>query len=71
MMLSAILLSMLMILPSTLNAIRHLICSNSWNWLLNLNLIYKLWTGAGSGLLISMLEKTQLVLIVIILMLLM
>ena len=58
MMLSAILLSMLMILPSTLNAIRHLICSNSWNWLLNLNLIYEtLWTRAGSGLLISVLKK--------------
>ena len=28
------------------------------NWLRNLNMVYKaLWTGAGSGLLISMLEK--------------
>ena len=30
----------------------------NWNWLLNLNLTYKtLWAVAGSGLLISMLEK--------------
>ena len=57
-MLSAILLSMLMILLSILSVIRHLICGNNLNWLLNLNLIYEtLWTGAGSGLLISMLEK--------------
>ena len=43
---------MLMIILSTLNVIRHLICSN------NENLIYEtLSTGAGSGLLISMLEK--------------
>ena len=34
--------------------IRHLICGNNLNWLLNLNLIYEtLWTGAGSGLLID------------------
>ena len=40
------------------NCDQHLICSNNLNWLLNLNLIYEtLWTGAGSGLLISMLEK--------------
>ena len=58
MMLSVILLSVLMILLSTLNIIRHLICGNNENWLLNLNLTYEtLWTGAGSGLLISMLEK--------------
>ena len=58
MMLSVILLSMLMILLSILSVIRHLICGNNLNWLLNLNLIYEtLWTGAGSGLLISMLEK--------------
>ena len=43
---------MLMILLSILNVIRHLICGNSKNWLLNLNLIYEtLWTGARSGLL--------------------
>ena len=58
MMLSVILLSMLMILLSTLNVIMHLICGNNQNCLLNLNLTYEtLWTGAGSGLLISMLEK--------------
>ena len=35
---------------------QHLICGNNLNWLLNLNLIYKtLWTGARSGLVISML----------------
>ena len=29
------------------SVIRHLICGNNWNWLLNLNLIYEsLWTGA-------------------------
>ena len=58
MMLSVILLSMLMILRSILSVIRHLICGNNLNWLLNLNLIYEtLWTGVGSGLLISMLGK--------------
>ena len=56
-----ILLSMLMILLSTLSVIRHLICGNNSNWLLNLNLIPEtLWTGAGSGLLTSMLEKLTL-----------
>ena len=54
MMFYVILLSMLMIL----SVIRHLICGNNWNWFLNLNLIYEtLWSGAGSGVLISMLEK--------------
>ena len=58
MMLSVILLSLLMILLSILRVIRHLICGNNLNWLPNLNLIYEtLWTGAESGLLISMLEK--------------
>ena len=58
MMLSVILLSMLMILLSALNVIRHLICGNNLNSLLNLNLAYgRLWTGAGSGLLILMLVK--------------
>ena len=41
MMLSVILLSMLMILLPILSLIRHLICGNNQNWLLNLNLIYK------------------------------
>ena len=52
MMLSAILLSMLMILLFTPSVLRYLICDNNYNWLLN----ETLWTWAG-GLLISMLEK--------------
>ena len=57
MMLSVILLSKLMIL-FILSVIRHLICGNNLNQLLSLILIYKtLWTGARSGLLISMLGK--------------
>ena len=57
-MLSVIFLSMLMMLLSSLNVIRHLICGNNLNLRLNLNLIYEtLWTGAGSGLLISLLEE--------------
>ena len=47
MMLSVILLFMLMILLSILRVIRHVVCGNNLNWLLNLNLIYKtLWIGA-------------------------
>ena len=54
MMFYVILLSVLMIL----SVIKHLICGNNWIWFLNLNLIYEtLWSGAGSGVLISMLEK--------------
>ena len=41
MMLSVVLLSMLMILLFTLNVIRHLICGNNQNRLLNVNLIFK------------------------------
>ena len=39
--------------------VRHLICGNNLNWLLNLNLIYKgLWTGVrSSSLSISILEN--------------
>ena len=60
-MLCVILLSMLMVLLSTLNVMRPLIFGNSENWLPNLNLIYEtLWTGAVSGLLISILEKLSL-----------
>ena len=52
--LSVILLSLLIILLSS--------CGNNQNWFLELNLIYKtLWTRAGSGLLISMLEKNHFV----------
>ena len=58
MMLSVILLTMLMILLSILGVVGLLICGNNLNWLLNLNLIYETrWTGARSGLLISMLGK--------------
>ena len=58
MMLSVILPSMLMILLSILSVIRHPICGNNLNWLLNLNLIYKTWwIGVRSGLLILMLGK--------------
>ena len=56
--LSVILLSMLNILLSILCVIRHLICGNNLDWLLNLNLVYEtLWTRVRSGLLISMLRK--------------
>ena len=49
-----VLLSVLMILLSILNVIRHLICGLNLNCLLNLYLIYEtLWTGIGSGLFIS------------------
>ena len=41
MMLSVILPSMLIILLSILTVIRHLICGNNFNWVLNLNLIYE------------------------------
>ena len=58
MMLSLVLLYMLIKRLSVLSVTRHLICSNNLNCLLNLDLIYEtLWTGAGSGLLISMLGK--------------
>ena len=58
MMLSVLWVSMLMMLLCILSVMRHLICGKNLNWLLNLNLIYEtLWTGARSGLLISMLEK--------------
>ena len=53
MMLSAILLSMLMILLSTLSGINYLIYGNKNDWFLNLNLTYKAtWTGTGRDLLI-------------------
>ena len=58
MMLSVILLSMLMILLSIVSVIRHLICGNNSNWLLNLNLIYEtLDWGRKWFLMISMLDK--------------
>ena len=49
---SVTLLSMLMILLFIVDVIKHLICGNNLNRLLNWNLIYKtLWTGVRSGLL--------------------
>ena len=65
-MLSEILLSMLMILLSILSVrqaicgsvIRHVVCDNNLNWLLNLNLIYEiLRVGVRSGLIISVRGK--------------
>ena len=57
-MLSVILLSILMILLSILSLIKHLICGNNFNWLLNLNLIFELWwNGTRNGLLVSVLGK--------------
>ena len=62
-MLSVILLSMLLIFLSILNLIRHFICGNNWNWLLNLNLIYgALCTGERKWLVDLNARKTQLVL---------
>ena len=60
-MLSDILLTVLMMLLSTVGLIRHLICSINQSCLLNLNLTCKtLYTGTGSGMLISILEKFNL-----------
>ena len=60
MMLFVMSLSILMILLSILSVVEHLICGNNLNWLLKLNLIYEtLWTGARSGLLISMMGKSN------------
>ena len=57
-MLSVILLSMLMMLLFILSVIRHLICGNNLNWLLNLNLIYET---LSTGLVDFNAAKTQLV----------
>ena len=49
---------MLVIVIAILSVIRHLICNNNLNWLLNVNLIYEtLCIGVRSGLLILMLGK--------------
>ena len=61
-MLSVILASMLMILLSILTVIRHLICGNNLNWLLNLNLIYKTVDWDKTWLVDFNAGKTQLVL---------
>ena len=57
--LSVILLSMLMMLLSILNVIRHLACGN--NWLLNLNLIYETLDWGKEWLVDFNAGKTQLV----------
>ena len=59
--LSVILLSMLMILLSIPNVIRYLICGNSLNWFLNLNLIYKTLEWGRKWLVDFNAGKTQLV----------
>ena len=61
-MLFIILLSMLMILLSALNVIRHLVCGNNQNWLLNLNLIYEILDWVRKCLVDFNAGKTQLVL---------
>ena len=60
-MLSVILLSMLMILLSILDMIRHLICGNNLNWLLNLILIYETLGWGRKWLVNFSARKTQLV----------
>ena len=62
MMLSVILQSMLMILLSILSVIRHLICGNNLNWLLNLNLIYETLDWGKKWLVDFNAGKTELVL---------
>ena len=61
MMLSVILQSMLMILPSILSVIGDLICGNNLNWLLNLNLIYETVDWGKKWLVDFNAGKTQLV----------
>ena len=63
MMLSVILLTMLMILHSTLNVIRYLICGNNLNWLPNFNLIYETLDWDKKWLVDFNAEKPQLVLL--------
>ena len=61
-MLSVILVSVLMIPLSILSVIRHLVCGNILNWLLNLNLIYETLDCAKKWLVDFNAGKTQLVL---------
>ena len=61
MMLSVILLSMLMILLSILSVIRHMVCGNNLNWLLNLSLIYETLDWSRKWLVDFNAGKTQLV----------
>ena len=62
MMMSFVILpSVLMILLSTLSVIKSQIRDNNQAWPLNCNWVWKtLWTVAGSGLLISLLQKFNL-----------
>ena len=59
-MLYVILLFMLMILLSILSVIRHLICGNNLNLLLNLNLIYETLDWGKKWLVDCKVRKTQL-----------
>ena len=52
---------MLMILLAILSVIRHLICGNNMNWLLNLNLIYETLDWGKKWLVDFNAGKTQLV----------
>ena len=61
MMLSMVSLSMLMIVLSILSLIKHLICGNNLNWLLNLNLINKTLDWGKKWLSDFNVGKTQLV----------
>ena len=57
-----ILLSRQIVLLSILSVFRVLLCGNSHSQLLILNLTFDtLWTRVGSGLVISMLEKLNLI----------
>ena len=62
MMLSVILLTMLLILHSTLDVIRYLICGNNYNLLSNFNLIYETLDWDKKWLVDFNAEKPQLVL---------
>ena len=61
-MLSVILLSMLVILLSVPSVIRHLVCGNNLNWLLNLNQIYKTLGWSKKWIVDFIARETQLVL---------
>ena len=54
----SLILLYLLVMPTTLSVIRHLICCIKQNWSLNYNMIYEtLWTEVGCGFLTSKLEK--------------
>ena len=60
-MLYVMLLSMLVVLPSTLSVIKYLICGYNKSWLLRLNPTHEtLWIGKGSSLLIPKLKNISL-----------